>query len=250
MSKSNAFPAFENTQLITVPRLFSDWRSILASPPAWALHLEPMWTLPGANEEIDCPNEVIALAGKKHILPVHLGIAEFGLMCEATRPNGVSAPTNSNFGTPNAKVYWKMAFDGAAEDTMPARRFIVGAKANEATKVRWNQNDYRAENMFIEPHPHPQKDARKVALGHIERLARQDGKLMAATSRAREDAARRLPAATLPDDFHVRAYMSNIRSLFGLVDALQSGSVTDEQLMNLLRSGSPVPEDWQLPAVA
>lgn len=250
MSKSNAFPAFETTQLITVPRLISEWRSILGSSPAWALHVEPMWTLPDAEEEQGCPDAVTVLVGKKHKRPMHLTIFEFALLCELSRVAGITIVTNSNFGKPFPRVYARMAIDGAPEDLTSIRRLIVGAKANEATKARWNQNDYRAESTYTVEHPHPQKDARKVALGHIERLARQDGKLMAATSLAREDAMRRLPWATLPDDFHIRAHMSNIHSLFGLVDALQSGSVSDEKLTNLLSGGSPLPEEWQLPAVA
>lgn len=241
---TQARPQFESTPLITPHRLVTEWPSILASPPAWALHVEARWTLPDAEKEIDCPDEVIVLVSKKHRKLIHLTIFEYAALCEMSRVTGISIVTNSNFGKPEPKIYVKMTFDGAPEDLMSIRRIIVGAGANEATKARWNQNDYRGENTYTVAHHHPQKDARTVSLGHVERLARQDGNIMAAVAPAREEAMRKLPTVTLPHDFHVARYMANISMLFGAVDAMHSGTVADEHLANSLcgARSEPTPE--------
>lgn len=198
----NQLLAFERTPLITPERLLSDWRKVFAPvvQPPWTRMVLPLFINPDDDEDHSFPDAVIFVVGGKHSRQITTSTAAFAVLCEIMRL-GHKIVTNSN-GKNN--VYAKVSFKGAPEDLMSIRRVIFGAKANEVTKPLWRENDYGPDNTYIEEHEHPEKDARAVTMGHVERLARE-----------------RKAAGTLPKGFDIGAYLSNIITLFTIIDTLR-----------------------------
>lgn len=193
---------FELSPLITVARLATDWRTIFdpANRPRWARVIELLDIDPESDVTASTDLRAIVVIGRKHRIQIDMTAFELAVLFEMTR-FGHTIVSNSNFNKPRPQIYAKMRFAGASEDLMSIRRILWGAKANEATKPFWRPNDYSAENTYAEDDSHPDKDARSVALGNVERLARE-----------------RQAAGITPMSFDVDAYLDNIKLLFAWID--------------------------------
>jgi hypothetical protein len=186
---------YEISALITPQRLINAPHEAFNHVPPWAA--QHGFVGPEDNE----PEAIVVLIGGKHQMPITLSLAEYALLCEATR-FGHNIVTNSNFGKPLAIIYAKISFRDAAKDNIPLGRIFAGATTNEAVKTLEIASDLRPDNLYRIGAGKPEKSARDLVLRHCERLARE-----------------RQAGHTLLTDFDIDAYVANIRNLFAFIDA-------------------------------
>lgn len=191
--------------LITPARLRADWREALAIRPQWAAS---MFEVDADGEDLDHTSAgLVAVVGRTRPQPLNLSPLTAAILFELTRHNERGIHTNTNGSKPLPKVYAKLIFSTQApQDATPLLRLIGNAKDGERAKPVNSPRDLSPENVQIEPHPHPRKDAREVNIKH----ARE-----AAEASAREWAGR--------VSIDVDAYVANLRALFAALDATAAG---------------------------
>lgn len=162
---------FAHAPLITPERLrFEPLNSVFAITPRWVRLVAIEYDDPDAPAS---DNAICFVAiGKKHTKVIQVRPDELAVLMELSRFGG-GVVTNSNHNKPVPQIYAKFSFPCASGDLMNIRRIVFGASEGEATKALAVLDDYRAESTYSEPHHHPEKDAREVALKHAETMARQ-----------------------------------------------------------------------------
>lgn len=193
--------AFKFTPLISPERLAHEGASIFDGPlPSWVAGNFIVNTDADEDPAISNLSGGLFIAGA-HKLKLQANVFCLAVLFEMTR-FGHRVVGNSN-GKRVPSVYAKMLFDGAPGDLVSVRRILFNATFFEITKPLWREGDYSPEDTRSEPHGHPNKDARGIAMEHVERYVRE------------LEAAGKLPSA-----FDIPLYLGNIWRLFAEIDRL------------------------------
>lgn len=195
----------DNLTLITTERL-KDRQAVheifsKANRPPWVKGIESPY--PERDYEPDEPAlaQRIVLLGEAHKRQFFFTIIGLATGYEFCRLGHTWGTNDNHSATRN--VYAQMIFDRAFRANLPVARLFTDAGPGKIVKTEGRPYDLTADNLALIPGPRAAREARAVALGHAERLAREHPE-------------------RLPNGVTVDGYMENLVQLLTYHDELSA----------------------------